>query len=83
MFDENYEVVFYAYCGMSHTVCRTDKESAKETARQMIRRAKKRGQTVNNLGDGEYEFETPEDARIVSDREGTLKIRRVRRKARR
>jgi len=70
-------VTFHAYCGMSHVVAKgVTRARAKEIIRNRIRNAKASGQPVTKIGKGEWEFETPEDAFMVSDDDGILIMRR-------
>lgn len=74
-----YTVKFYTYCGMSYTLAENvDKEEAKSVVRNQITRARKNGKSVTKISPGRWEFETPDDAGMVSDNEGTMVI--IRRK---
>ena len=73
-----YRIMFYAYCGMTFPIAHdVDKEDVKRIVKERIKRARKKGQPVQSLGNGEYEFQTPEDAKIIADHEGTLVIKRM------
>ena len=74
-----YGLTMYAYCGMSVPLITRDEQEDRETVRayaaRYIRRARKSGNKVNVLEPGtKWEIETPDDAFMVSDNEGTLSL---------
>lgn len=71
-----FDVRFSAYCGMSYDVgTDLDRDAAKAAVRAFLTGARKKGHPVNKLGKGTWEVETPEDAAMVGDGEGTLTVR--------
>lgn len=68
---------FSAYCGMTYRIAeRIEESEARACVALKIRRARKRGQRVTVLDKGEaWEFETPEDAAMVSDDDGVLRMK--------
>lgn len=71
----SYNVAFRSYCGMDYTIAENvDLNAAKTIVKERIRSARCQGQPVTKLGKGEWEFETPEDAALISDEEGVLSV---------
>jgi len=71
-----YNVVLNAYCGMSVPVARdVDREEAIAAIKRFLNRARRNGCPVAKLGKGQWEIQTPDDAALVSDLEGILRVR--------
>lgn len=71
----NFDVTLHAYCGMNVPVAEdVDKDAAKDAVRGFLRRARRKGNPVEKLGPRRWEIQTPEDAIMVDDLEGTLAI---------
>lgn len=69
------KVSFVTYAGTTIPLGRgLSRAEAKELVRSEIRRAKKRGQPVTKIGKGEWEFESPENAFMVTSNEGWLLV---------
>lgn len=70
---------FVTYSGMTVPLYEgNDIEEAKEIAEKRIARAKALEQPVNELEDGrKWEFETPEDASLISDNDGILYLEEI------
>jgi hypothetical protein len=67
-------LVMYAYCGMSIPMDEGDMKTVRAAAARRLRRARRR-QPVTVLEKGrEWELETPDDAFMVSDTDGILRI---------
>jgi hypothetical protein len=64
----------YAYCGMHYDICTGDKQTLMKRAKKLIERHEKQGGSVTHLGPTEWELETPENAVMVSDQDGILKL---------
>ena len=64
---------FVTYSGMTIPMGEgMDKPQAKRRVQALKRRARRMGQPYSYLGNGEWEFETPEDAAAISDMDGWL-----------
>lgn len=75
-----YQVRFVSYGGMSYNVCETcDREEAQDTVRAFLKRARKRGCCTSKIDANVWEVETPENAAMIGDGEGFLKVVRCRR----
>lgn len=74
-----WRVRFMAYCGMSGIPETFDtKEEARAEIAKRIRYARRKKRPVSILTPGEkWEFETPDDAGMVADHEGTLSLHHV------
>lgn len=69
----------HTYCGMSvpidETIFRIDVGDLRRQAAQRLRRARRSGQQVNLIQRGRvWEFETPDDATMVSDNEALMRL---------
>jgi hypothetical protein len=58
-------------------------EKVRETLRKMFASARKSGTMVSHIRKNTWEFETSEDAKVVSDNEGILKVIKVTKKLKR
>ncbi len=71
----NYNVRFISYSGMSYNVREDcDREEAQTAVRAFLKRARKRGCYTSKIAANEWEVETPEDAAMIGDGEGFLKV---------
>jgi hypothetical protein len=52
-----------------------DREEVRSKIQRIKRNARRYGQPYSYLGNGEWEFETPEDAALISDHDGWLIVR--------
>jgi len=75
-----WDVQFHTYSGMSIPFGDdVSKDEAKDIIRRRLRRAKRDGQPVTKIAPGEWEFECPDDAGMMSDDMGVLTVRPHRR----
>ena len=74
-----FSVQFVTYSGMPIPLLTSeDKREVLDYCRSRVKAARRRGQPVSNVGRGKWEFETPETAFAISDRDGFLVVRKVR-----
>lgn len=65
----------YAYCGMSVPLKDGDEEECRASAARILRRRRNGGHPINVLEPGkEWEIEEREDAMMVSDQAGIMKL---------
>lgn len=73
-----FNVTFYTYSGMSIPVARgVEREEAKELVKERIRRARKHGIPVDKIDKGRWEFQTPDNAVMITDAHGILTVRKT------
>ena len=69
-----FKVTFYSYSGIVTLAENVEKDEAKEVIKSRLRRAKRLGLPVEKIDKGSWEIQTPDDAVMVSDEEGTLTV---------
>jgi polysaccharide deacetylase 2 family uncharacterized protein YibQ len=73
-----YDIKFYAYCGMSYEIANNlTADEVKKKLREMFASARKSGSIVSHIRKNTWEIETPEDAVMVADDEGIVKVIKV------
>ena len=71
-----YNVTLSTYSGMSVSLAEgVDLEEAKQIVKRRLRAMRRAGYPVDKIGKGEWEIQTPDDAVMIGDREGVLRIR--------
>lgn len=81
---EDFDVRFHSYSGMESNFGESlTLDQAHNIVRHYLRTSRKMGCEVVKTGKGIWEIQTPEDARMVSDREGILTVSRRYRRYRR
>ena len=71
-----YSLKVVTYSGMSIPMGEDmDREEVRSKIQRIKRNARRYGQPYSYLGNGEWEFETPEDAASISDHDGWLIVR--------
>jgi hypothetical protein len=74
-----FEIVFYPHCGDRLVLAESvDREEAGVVVRGQLLASRRLGLIVSKLSPGRWEIEGPDDAVMVSDREGILVARRCR-----
>lgn len=80
MSERRYNVIMVAYCGMRYDIAtNVSHDEAKAAAKRFRDKMKAHGCGVTYLGGCEWEIQTPDDAGSISDNEGFLKIKAVKR----
>lgn len=78
-----FDVVLYTHTGMRVPLCeREDVATCKSRVRGYLRYCRRIGHPVYRTGKGRWEVEGRDNAWMVSDREGTLVVRRAKRRTR-
>lgn len=79
-----YDIKFHAYCGMSYEIANDlTIDEVKEKLREMFASARKSGSMISHIGKNTWEIETPENAVMVSDNEGIVKVIKVNKRLKR